>query len=100
MDLQADRMEKIGAFLLTPGGADEYCHLYAGRVTAPPADGEGIAGQGGEATEHEDIRVRVWDAQDAIQAAFAGCFPNIVTTLALFWLAHSRDSLRQKWIIA
>jgi ADP-ribose pyrophosphatase len=44
MNLDADRTETIGAFLLTPGGADEYCHLYAGRVTAPRADGEGIAG--------------------------------------------------------
>lgn len=100
MNLQADRTEPIGAFLLTPGGADEYCHLYAGRVTAPPADGEGIAGHGGEAAENEDIRVRVWDAEDAIQAAFAGCFTNVITALALFWLASRRDTLRQKWISA
>src|SRR5207302_1660864 len=70
MRLEADRIERIGGFVLTPGGADEFCHLYVGRVTAPPADGEGIAGFGGEAAKNEDIRIRVWTAEDAIQAAF------------------------------
>jgi ADP-ribose pyrophosphatase len=98
MNLAADRIERIGAYLLTPGGADEFCHLYAGRVTAPPADGEGIAGHGGEISENEDIRVRVWDASEAIQAAYAGLFTNVVTAISLFWLAGKRDELRQKWM--
>jgi ADP-ribose pyrophosphatase len=98
MNLTADRVERIGGYLLTSGGADEYCHLYVGRVTAPPADGEGIAGHYGEISENEDIRVRVWDAGDAIQAAFAGCFANSITALALFWFAAKRNELRQKWI--
>ncbi len=99
MRLAADRVERIGGFLLTPGGADEYCHLYVGRVVAPAADGEGIVGFGGEATEGEDIRIRVWDAEDAIQAAFAGWFTNSITAIALFWLASKRDALRQKWML-
>jgi ADP-ribose pyrophosphatase len=98
MNLRADRTERIGGFLLTPGGADEYCHLYVGRVVAPPSDGEGIAGHGGEATENEDIRIRVWGAEDVIQAAFAGAFTNSITAIALFWLASKRDGLRQKWM--
>ncbi|WP_428488697.1 NUDIX domain-containing protein [Rhodopila sp.] len=100
MGLDADRIERIGGFLLTAGGADEFCHLYAGRVVAPPADGEGIAGFGGEACENEDIRVRVWNAADAIEAAFAGCFTNSITALGLFWLAAQRDRLRQQWMAA
>jgi ADP-ribose pyrophosphatase len=100
MNLQADRTERIGGFLLTAGGADEYCHLYVGRVTTPQADGEGIAGHGGEAAENEDIRIRVWDAEDAIEAAFAGCFTNSITAIALFWLASKRDALRHKWMTA
>ena len=51
-------------------------------------------------SENEDIRVRVWDAEDAIQAAFAGCFTNSVTAIGLFWLASKRDWLRQKWMTA
>ena len=96
--LQADRLEKIGQFLLTPGGADEVCHLFAGRVAAPPpADAEGIAGSFGLAAENEDIRVRVWPAGAAIEAAFAGRFTNVITALGLFWLAAKRDTLRQTW---
>lgn len=98
MDLVADKVERIGGFLLTPGGADEYCHLFVGRVTTPPADGDGIAGYHGEPSENENIRVRIWDAEEAIQAAFAGCFTNSITAIALFWLATKRNELRQKWI--
>jgi len=97
VNLAADRMEKIGGFLLTSGGADEFCYLYAGRVTAPPAEADGIAGYAGEISENEDIRVRVWPAAKAIDAAFAGQFPNVVTALALFWLAAKRDVLRRTW---
>lgn len=99
MNLEADLTERIGGFMLTAGGADEFCHLYVGRVVAPPTDGEGIAGHAGEATEHEDIRTRVWDAEEAIHAAFAGCFANSITAIGLFWLASKRAELRQKWIV-
>jgi len=98
MNLAADRVERIGGFMLSAGGADELCHLYAGRVTAPPADPEGLAGYGGEASENEDIRVRVWPADKAIAAAFAGHFTNSITAIALFWLATKRDWLRQQWL--
>lgn len=98
MNMNADRAERIGGFLLTPGGADEFCHLYVGRVVAPLADGEGIVGIAGESAENEDIRVRVWSAGEAIEAAFAGCFTNSITAIALFWLAARRDWLRHKWM--
>ena len=97
MRLTADLLEHIGKFLLTPGGADECCDLFVGRVRAPPAAPDGIAGHGGEAAEHEDIRVRVWRANIAIAEAFAGRFANIVTSIGLFWLASHRERLRQQW---
>ena len=62
MRLSVGALLRIGSFLLTPGGADEVCELYAGRVQAPEADGDGIAGHAGMVDEHEDIRVRVWPA--------------------------------------
>lgn len=87
----------VGDFLLTPGGADELCTLYVGRVIAPPADADGIAGHAGMAEEHEDIRVRVWPAERAIQAAVGGRFANSVTTIGLLWLAARREQLRGTW---
>jgi ADP-ribose pyrophosphatase len=100
MNLNADRVEPIGGYMLTAGGADEFCHLYVGRVVAPPADGEGSVGHAGEASESEDIRVRVWSAEDAIAGAFAGCFTNSITVIGLFWLASRRDWLRKRWMTA
>jgi ADP-ribose pyrophosphatase len=47
MGLEVTTLRHIGAFLLTPGGADELCDLYAGRVIAPVVEPDGIAGHAG-----------------------------------------------------
>lgn len=97
MALAVGELRHIGSYLLTPGGADELCELYVGRVTAPPADANGVAGHAGMAAEHEDIRVRVWPAQTAIDAALDGRFNNSVAGLGLMWLAARRDRIRAAW---
>ena len=91
--LMADRLVRVGKFILSAGGADETCTLFAGRVTAPT-----VVHAGGLAAENEDIRTRVWAADDAIDAALAGKFPNSVTTIALLWFAARRDRLRRDWL--
>jgi ADP-ribose pyrophosphatase len=98
MGLQTDQLEQIGRFVLSAGGSDESVTLYAGRVTAPPADADGIAGHGGLASENEDIRTRILSAGAAIELALAGGCPNSVTSLALLWFASRRDWLRNKWL--
>ena len=98
MAMDADRVQWIGRYMLTAGGADELCEVYVGRVTAPATDADGIAWHAGEASENEDIRVRVWPAATAIEAALAGRFPNSITTIGLLWLAARRDWLRQLWM--
>jgi len=97
MGLQVGALQRIGGFLLTPGGSDELCELYVGRVQAPPADADGIAGHAGMASEHEDIRVRVWPAAKAIEAALAGRFTNSVAAIGLLWLAARHAALREEW---
>jgi ADP-ribose pyrophosphatase len=97
MGLGVDALRRIGGFLLTPGGADEVCELYVGRVQAPQADGDGIAGHAGVVDEHEDIRVRVWPADRAIEAALSGRMTNAVTMIGLLWLAAQRGALRKEW---
>lgn len=97
MGLSADLIEPVGRFVLTPGGCDETCSLFAGRVRAPAAAPDGLAGHGGLASEQEDIRVRVWPASRAIEDAVAGRFANSVTSLALLWLAARRETLRAQW---
>ena len=95
--LRVDLLERIGDFVLTPGGSDERCTMFAGRIHAPPPGPGGVIGAGGLATEQEDIRVRLHPAADAIAAAIAGQYPNSVTTIALLWLAAQREWLRGHW---
>jgi len=97
MGLEVGALRPFANVLLTPGGADETCALYAGRIEAPPADADGIAGHAGMADEHEDIRVRVWPADRAIAAALAGEITNSVTMIGLLWLAIERPGLRKEW---
>lgn len=95
--LSVGRTEKLGLYLLTPGGSDERIHLFAGEVAAPPTGADGIGGRFGLAEEGEDIRVRVFDANDAIEAAFDGRVSNATTAIALAWLGLNRDRLRREW---
>jgi ADP-ribose pyrophosphatase len=95
--LSADRAEPIGDFMLTPGGCDERCSLFVGRVEAPAGDADGLVGLSGLAAEQEDIRIRVVPAETAIAAAVDGHYPNSVTSLALLWLGHRREWLREHW---
>jgi ADP-ribose diphosphatase len=98
--LTVGALRRIGGFLLTPGGADELCELFVGRVDTPGADSDGIVGHAGALNEHEDIRVRVWPADRAIAAALDGRLSNSVTVIGLLWLAAQRDVLRKEWMSA
>lgn len=98
MALAVGVLRRIGGFLLNPGGADEVCELYVGRVQVPTVDGDGIAGHAGMIEEHEDIRVRVWPAERAIAAAMSGQITNSVTMIGLLWLAVQRPALRKEWM--
>ncbi len=71
--------------------------MFVGRVRSPATDAAGIAGMAGLAAEDEDIRVRVWPAVEAIEAALAGRFANVLTMVALLWFAARRDWLRREW---
>ena len=97
MGLEVGTLQRIGGFMLSPGGADELCELYVGRVHAPQADADGIAGHAGMAAEHEDIRVRVWPASRAIEAVLAGGIDNSVAAIGLLWLAVRHAALREEW---
>ncbi|HSU05049.1 MAG TPA: NUDIX domain-containing protein [Acetobacteraceae bacterium] len=96
--ISPDRLERIGEFILSAGASDEVCTLFAGRVHAPAAGTGGIAGHHGSPAEHEDIRVRVWSADSAIDAALAGRIPNSIAALALLWLNARRANLRAEWM--
>ena len=91
--IHVDRLQQVGDFILSAGGSDERCTLFAGRARLADV----LAAGGGLAAEHEDIRLLRLSAPEAVSRAIAGAYPNSVTTLALLWLAAKRDWLRSEW---
>jgi ADP-ribose pyrophosphatase len=98
MGLDVECLEKIGDFLLTPGGCDELCSIFAGRVRLGEIGPDNVIGTGGLASEHEDILVRALPAALVIENALKGAYPNSVATIGLLWFAARRDYLRNKWL--
>ena len=82
----------ICRYLVSPGGASESVQLYCGRV-----DSKGLGGIHGLPHEHEDIRVEVYSFAAALEALHAGKIGNVVTLVALQWLALNRERVRKAW---
>ena len=74
-------IERIGAFLLTPGACSEHCTMFCGRV-----DSKGVGGIHGLAHEHEDIRVFTVGCDEAYQMLRDGKIRSASTIIALQWL--------------
>ncbi|XVN13621.1 NUDIX domain-containing protein [Pseudomonas corrugata] len=76
----------------SPGGSNEFVHLYLGRC-----DSTGAGGLHGLLEEAEDIRVKTWAFEDALQAVRDGRICNAASIIALQWLALNRDEVRGLW---
>lgn len=82
----------ITKYFPSPGGSDEYVHLYLGHC-----DSLGAGGLHGLEEEGEDIRVKPWAFEDALQAVRDGRIINAATIIAIQWLALNRDEVRGLW---
>jgi ADP-ribose pyrophosphatase len=82
----------ITKYFPSPGGSDEYVHLYLGHC-----DSQGAGGLHGLEEEGEDIRVKAWAFEDALQAVRDGRIINAATIIAIQWLALNRDEVRGLW---
>lgn len=76
----------------SPGASTEYVYLYLGRC-----DSSGAGGLHGLEEEAEDIRVTVWDFEEALQAVRDGRISNAASIIALQWLALNRVEVRGLW---
>lgn len=79
-------------YLVSPGGTTERTSLFVGR--ADLAEAGGIHGID---EEHEDIRVHVLPADEAIAWADDGTVHNAAGLIALNWFARHRGILRDRW---
>lgn len=82
----------VSRYFPSPGGSDEFVHLYLGHCST-----QGVSGIHGLEAEAEDIRVRVWSFSDALQAVKDGKINNAATIIAIQWLALNRDEVRGLW---
>ena len=75
-------------YLSSPGGTDERLYLYLGIV-----DATDVAGVYGLDHEQEDIRVQVFDYQDALGLLQSGEIDNAATVICLQWLALNKSRI-------
>ncbi|MFZ5756973.1 MAG: NUDIX domain-containing protein [Pseudomonadota bacterium] len=75
----------IARYLPSPGGSDEFVHLFLGLV-----DSEGVGGLHGLADENEDIRVHRVPLATARVLLESGRINNAATLIALQWLLLNR----------
>jgi ADP-ribose pyrophosphatase len=86
------RLDPIGSYLSSPGGASEHVTLFAGQV-----DSRKAGGVHGVAEENEDIRVLVQPWPEVEADLKRGLFTNAATLIALQWLALNRSELIRRW---
>lgn len=78
----------IARYLPSPGGSDEFVHLFLGIV-----DSEGLGGIHGLPGEHEDIRVHLVPLAEARALLDGGGINNAATLIALQWLLLNHGRL-------
>ena len=88
----ATDMVPICDYMPSPGACTESVALFCARVDARTA-----GGVHGLAHEHEDIRTRVVDADEAIALLDGGQLINSPIIITLGWLARHRERLRALW---
>ncbi len=88
-------LQKLFAYYPSPGCLNEYTTLFVGRTQAPE---DGIIM--GLAQEHEDIRVHVLDAAEAISMLYAHKIRDAATLVAMQWFAMHHTDLRSRWLVS
>src|SRR5690554_6812384 len=90
--LRFSKLEKIGDYVVPPGGTTEMVYLYCGKVST-----ESAGGLFGLEEESEDIRAHVVSADEAIAMISDGRIYNAAAIIAIQWLQINRARLRAGW---
>lgn len=86
------RLVLAQAFLPSPGGSSERVVVFCAEADLGRAGGiHGVAG------EHEDIRVEVYPAAEAIRLLDEGLIEAGPAVVALSWFARHRERLKREW---
>lgn len=82
----------ICEYFVSPGGSNEYLHIYCGRIDA--SDAGGIHGL---EDENEDIRAFVMSSDEAFALVQEGKIKTAPAIVALQWLQLNKEWLKQLW---
>lgn len=85
-------LEPVLNYFSSPGGSNEFFHLFCGRCSLTE-----VGGIHGLEEEGEDIRVHVMSVDEALKLLEAGALCNAHTIIALQWLQLHRPRLRALW---
>lgn len=93
LTVSESQIEPICEYLSSPGGTNEYIHLFAANVNS-----KGVKGVFGLPEENEDILVHVISREQAMNLLNKGKIINAATIIGLQWLALNYQSLQKKWL--
>lgn len=82
----------ICEYFVSPGGSNEYLHLFCGRI-----DAANLGGFHGLADENEDIRAFTIASEEAFNLLREGKIKTSPAIISLQWLQLNRDWLKQLW---
>ncbi|MBA3661409.1 MAG: NUDIX domain-containing protein [Gammaproteobacteria bacterium] len=83
---------RIHEYFVSPGGCNEYLHLYCGQMDASTVEGDY-----GLKEENEDIHTIILPADEAFILLQEGKIKTSPAIISLQWLQLNREWLRQLW---
>lgn len=89
---EINEIQLIQDYFVSPGGSNEYLHLFCGKVNA-----SAIGGIHGLKSENEDIRAFALPAEDAFKMLQRGEIKTAPAIIALQWLQLNRAWLKALW---
>ena len=91
--LTPSTLKDMGSFIPSGGSLTEKLFCYIVKVAAPLHGSEH-----GLATEHENIRLHVLPADEAIRLLDSGQINDLKTAYMLQWFARHKEALRREWL--
>jgi len=84
---QAEAIEPIATFFVSPGGSSERIYLYCAIVRGVTQGGGGLA------SEHEDIRIVAWSVDEFLAKFRAGDLQDAKALIAACWLKENLERI-------
>ena len=92
--IHSDQIYHIFDYWVSPGGTNEKLYLFWANV-----DSKKAKQNAGILEENEDIKVHIYNLDDALRSLEKGEINNSITVIGLQWLQLNRDKIRKKFLV-